>query len=75
MVDLGAVRAAGESELIGCAVGAAVNARDLLGDAEWLSAGVRTREHTHLRHLRWRPPATYVRRPPATSREKLGVGP
>jgi AbiV family abortive infection protein len=35
------VKAAGKSQLIGCAVGAAVNARDLLGDAEWLSAAVR----------------------------------
>ena len=35
------MKAAKKSDLIGCAVGAAVNARDLLGDAEWLSAGVR----------------------------------
>ena len=40
-VDLGAVKAAAAPELIRCAVGAAVNARDLLGDAEWLSAAVR----------------------------------
>ena len=41
-VDLGAVKAAEKTELIRCALGAAVNARDLLGDAEWLSAGVRS---------------------------------
>ena len=35
------MKTAEETELISCAVGAAVNARDLLGDAEWLSAGVR----------------------------------
>jgi AbiV family abortive infection protein len=40
-VDLGAVKAAEKPEIIRCAVGAAVNARDLLGDAEWLSAGLR----------------------------------
>lgn len=40
-MDLGAVKGAEKSELIRCAVGAAANARDLLGDAEWLSAGVR----------------------------------
>jgi len=40
-VDLGAVKAAATPELIRCAVAAAANARDLVGDAEWLSAGVR----------------------------------
>jgi AbiV family abortive infection protein len=40
-VDLGAVKAAATPELVRCAVAAAANARDLLGDAEWLSAGVR----------------------------------
>jgi AbiV family abortive infection protein len=40
-VDLGAVKAAATPELVRCALGAAVNARDLLGDAEWLSAAVR----------------------------------
>lgn len=41
VVDLGAVKAARKSQLISCAVGAAVNAGDLLGDAEWLSEAVR----------------------------------
>jgi len=40
-VDLGAVKAAATPELVGCAVAAAANARDLLGDAQWLSAAVR----------------------------------
>lgn len=40
-VDLGAVKAAATPELVRCAVAAAANARDLLGDAEWLSAAVR----------------------------------
>jgi AbiV family abortive infection protein len=40
-VDLGAVKGAATPELVRCAVAAAANARDLLGDAEWLSAAVR----------------------------------
>lgn len=40
-VDLGAVKAAATPELVRCAVAAAANARDLVGDAEWLSAAVR----------------------------------
>jgi len=40
-VDLGAVKAAATPQLVRCAIAAAANARDLLGDAEWLSAGVR----------------------------------
>jgi AbiV family abortive infection protein len=41
VVDLGAVKAAATPQLVRCAVAAAVNARDLLGDAEWLSAAAR----------------------------------
>ncbi|HWF81097.1 MAG TPA: hypothetical protein VN695_10980 [Streptosporangiaceae bacterium] len=37
-MDLAAVKAAPTSVLVRCAVAAAANARDLLGDAEWLSA-------------------------------------
>jgi AbiV family abortive infection protein len=40
-VDLGAVKAAETRVLVRCAVAAAANARDLLGDAEWLSSAVR----------------------------------
>jgi AbiV family abortive infection protein len=40
-VDLGAVKAAATPELVRCAVAAAANARDLVGDAQWLSAAVR----------------------------------
>ena len=40
-MDLGAVKTAATPELVRCAVGAAANARDLLNDAELLSAAAR----------------------------------